>query len=79
MTPQYEWDDPIFPKGADVFVGVRRRPGIVHSRSVSANGKVVYGIRLKIARDDVVALARRRYHEDVDCYAEAHDMESLLI
>lgn len=78
MTPQYEWDDNIFPKGVNVFVGREKRPGVVHSRSMTANGTFVYGVRFKVNDGDSAQRARRRGYDDVDCYCEAHDMESLL-
>ncbi len=75
MSPSYDWEDDVFPKGVDVFVGKRRRRGIVHSRSLTANGAYVYGVRWKNAS---VENASRKFHEDVDCYCEARDMESML-
>ena len=77
MTPSFDWEDDEFPKGADVFVGHDRRPAIVHSRSITANGTKVYGIRYK--SNDGTQRVYRRQHEDVDGYCEAHQMEGLMI
>ena len=78
MTPQYEWDDDdTFPKGMDVFVGVNRREGIVHSRSKNTSGTYVYGVRWK-GGDKNERMLRYRHPDTVDCYCEAHNMESLL-
>ena len=78
MTPQFEWDDDsTFPRGVDVFVGASKLPGVVHSRSLTANGTYIYGVRLK--GDAAERSVKRRGNQDVDCYCEASDMESLLI
>lgn len=76
MSPSLSWEDDEFPKGADVFVGMAKRPATVHSRSITANGTKVYGVRYKA---DSTQRIYRRHHEDVDCYCEAHQMEGLMI
>jgi len=75
MTPQYEWEDDLFPRGVDVFVGAHKRPGVVHSRSLTGNGVYVYGVRWK--DPDYPSLGRRE-PDSVDCYCEVGDMESML-
>lgn len=72
--PEYEWEDGIFPKGVDVFVGTNKKAGVVHSRSKTANGAYVYGIRWKVQPDRIGS----RSPDSVDCYCEVCDMESLL-
>ena len=74
----YDWDDVLFPKGSDVFVGVQRRSGIVHSRSLTPSGMFIYGIRWK-GGDKNERMLKYRRNDTVDCYCEASDMEGVLI
>ena len=74
--PEYSWedDDAPFPKGVDVLVGLGKMAGIVYSRSKTANGAYIYGIRWTVQHDAI----GRRAPDSVDCYCEAGDMESML-
>ena len=72
MTPEFTWDDDEFPKGTHVFVGARKKSGTVYSRSKTANGVYVYGVRW----NEQSGVVGRLSNDHVDCYCEASDMDS---